>query len=339
MAPGVERVRFSVEAMVRGYHAYKDVWDATIGEQLPCQSEHGNAQDAFAVAVLKDGAIVGHVPRKISAACSMFLRRGGSISCQVTESKRYSADLPQGGLEMPCMLVFVGSAKDAAKVEKLVRGALPPIVKDQQQVPLPPSKMAKIQDTCVDSKVSQPSKVWLQLNDIVLRNSDKDIVISGGWLSDLHINYAQRLLKRQFPKLNGLKLTLYQSKEQPKEERELENKLQIIHSQGNHWIVASTIKCEKGQVKIYDSIYNSLDTETVAVVANHFQGSEHPIRVHMAESQKQDGICDCGLFAIANATAEAFDRSIPQAFDEACMRDHLIQCFEKGELSMFPATA
>ena len=50
MAAGAERVRFSVEAMVRGYHAYKDVWDATIGEQLPCQSEHGNAQDAFAVA-------------------------------------------------------------------------------------------------------------------------------------------------------------------------------------------------------------------------------------------------------------------------------------------------
>ena len=92
---------------------------------------------------------------------------------------------------------------------------------------------------------------------------------SGGKLSNLLIYYAQRLLKRQFPISNGLKLTLFQSKEQPKEERELENKLQIIHSQGNHWIVASTFRCEKSQVKIYDSIYNSLDPEPVAVQSSH----------------------------------------------------------------------
>ena len=74
MPAGAKCVHFSVEVMARGYHAYKDVWDTTIGKQLPCQSEHGNAQDAFAVAVLKDGAIVGHVLWKISTACSMFLR-------------------------------------------------------------------------------------------------------------------------------------------------------------------------------------------------------------------------------------------------------------------------
>ena len=76
-----------------GYHARKDLWDATIGEEIPCQSEHGNAQGAFADDVLKDGAIVGHVSRKISAACSMFLHRGGSIRSQVTKSKCYSTDL------------------------------------------------------------------------------------------------------------------------------------------------------------------------------------------------------------------------------------------------------
>ena len=28
----------SVEAMVRGYHIYEDIWDATAGEEQPCQS-------------------------------------------------------------------------------------------------------------------------------------------------------------------------------------------------------------------------------------------------------------------------------------------------------------
>ncbi len=30
-----ERASFSVEAIVRGYHAYKDIWTAVVGEELP----------------------------------------------------------------------------------------------------------------------------------------------------------------------------------------------------------------------------------------------------------------------------------------------------------------
>ena len=45
--------------------------------------------------------IVGHVPRFISSICCMFLHKGGAISCVVTGSRRYSADLPQRGLEVP----------------------------------------------------------------------------------------------------------------------------------------------------------------------------------------------------------------------------------------------
>ncbi len=56
-----ERASFSVEAMVRGYHTYKDIWTAVVGEELPCQWERANPRDPFGVAVLKDEAIVGHV--------------------------------------------------------------------------------------------------------------------------------------------------------------------------------------------------------------------------------------------------------------------------------------
>ena len=63
-----------------------------------------NYRDPFAVAVVRSGVIIGHVSRKISSVCSMFLRRGGTISCRVTGGRRYSEDLPQGGLEVPCTL-------------------------------------------------------------------------------------------------------------------------------------------------------------------------------------------------------------------------------------------
>ena len=57
-----------------------------------------NLADRFAVAVMKGGTVVGHIPRKISNVCSIFIRKGGSIFCLTTGS-RFSSDLPQGGLE------------------------------------------------------------------------------------------------------------------------------------------------------------------------------------------------------------------------------------------------
>ena len=79
---------FSMEAMVCGYHTYQSVWDAPTGETLLCEREVGNVHDTFAVAIKKDGEVVGHCPRKISALCSFFIRRGGKITCQVTGRRR-----------------------------------------------------------------------------------------------------------------------------------------------------------------------------------------------------------------------------------------------------------
>ena len=55
--------------------------------------------------------IVGHVPRALSAVCCLFLGKGGTIFCEVTGRRRFSADLPQGGLEVPCTLIFTGAGK------------------------------------------------------------------------------------------------------------------------------------------------------------------------------------------------------------------------------------
>ena len=64
---------FSVEVMVCGYHVYQGVWTPIVGEELSCRKEYGNTQDPFAVAVLHGTTTVGHVLKKISSICSMFL--------------------------------------------------------------------------------------------------------------------------------------------------------------------------------------------------------------------------------------------------------------------------
>ena len=117
------KMEFSISGCVRGHHIYKITWTPTIGEVLTCERETSNTADRYTVAVLRRGTIVGHVPRKVSAACSLFLRRESMMECTITGARCYSADLPQGGLEVPCELRFKGNAQDVAKLKKLLAPA------------------------------------------------------------------------------------------------------------------------------------------------------------------------------------------------------------------------
>ena len=104
---------------IRGYHVYGTVWSSIIGEILNCERDRHSASDRYAVAVMKTGFVVGLLPRKISRVCSLFLRRGGDIHCIVSGERRYSRNLPQGGLEIPCRIIFIGEPKDIKKLIKL----------------------------------------------------------------------------------------------------------------------------------------------------------------------------------------------------------------------------
>ena len=59
--------------------------------------------------------------KKISVICSLFIKRGGVITCSVNGKRMYSCDFPQGGLEIPCRLHFSGKADLIDKVEALIK--------------------------------------------------------------------------------------------------------------------------------------------------------------------------------------------------------------------------
>ena len=140
-------VDISIDTVIRGHHVYKDVWTPIIGEVLQCEKEEGNSHDLYAVAVKKLDSIVGHVPRTISTLCHLFLSRGGSITCTVTGIRKYSDDLPQGGLEVPCQLTFRGDEPAIEKVKKLLHDK----PKDQ------PTEVVKSQKTIEEMvKAKQP---------------------------------------------------------------------------------------------------------------------------------------------------------------------------------------
>ena len=62
-------------SFIRGYHAYKHIWEPYVGETLLLKREPTNVKDCSAVAVMKETEVVGHVPYNISSTSSIFLQR------------------------------------------------------------------------------------------------------------------------------------------------------------------------------------------------------------------------------------------------------------------------
>ena len=84
---------YTVETIVRGYHVYRAVWEAAVGQVLPCQQERSNTHGPYAVVVVDRGVIVVHVLLAISSVCYLFLTRNDTITCEVTGARQYSTDL------------------------------------------------------------------------------------------------------------------------------------------------------------------------------------------------------------------------------------------------------
>ena len=50
--------------IVCGHHVYKAMWSPYVGEELLVECKINNIQDDFAVAIMKNGMIIGHVPQE-----------------------------------------------------------------------------------------------------------------------------------------------------------------------------------------------------------------------------------------------------------------------------------
>ena len=316
----------------------------------------------YAVAMIKDDVVVGYVLRNISVACSAFMRRGGVITCTVTGVRHYSNDLPQGGLEVPCRLKFSASSKEINKIIKLlplapsntggtamisanikastaskpgsnsssVATGLLNVKHDPDEgycdltVEPPPTKR------CQTSSSATAYAVWLKLEKITLSVFDKEALCNNLELNDRHINYCQGLLKKQFPLIGGFILTLL-----------LKDKIscgiQIIHcQQRKHWIVAVRSKSCHNPIRIYDSIFKTVDKETKCTLMNLFK-KVGKFKFTSVNMQVQEDNVDCGLFAIAVATDLAYGNDPANViFKQKKMRNHVLGNLESGSLQPFP---
>jgi hypothetical protein len=74
---------------VAGFQYYKGaslINQIKPGEQLKLSADPRNSYDRFAVAVYRDGAMLGHVPQSDNKHLSKLLRQGIHLHCNVIES-------------------------------------------------------------------------------------------------------------------------------------------------------------------------------------------------------------------------------------------------------------
>ena len=104
----VER-EFTVESCVRGHHVYQKEWEAEIGSKLTAQYKTrpgALVQDKYAIALKQKDVTVGHIPKFLSKITYFYLKHGGDLLVEIIGKRKYSRDLPQGGMELPALYVF-----------------------------------------------------------------------------------------------------------------------------------------------------------------------------------------------------------------------------------------
>ena len=174
-------LRLEFQSCIRGFHVYKSTWTPFIGETLLCSRETSNLHNQFAVKVVKTDMIVGHLPKKISSTCSIFLRKGGTITCRVNGTRRYSRDFIQGGLEIPFVLIFeIDNDSFICKIQKIFSHCQ----KQEEEMEVP-AKRIKLENKenerneNIADEVNFP--VWLSLKDpcITLYSSKQRCTLKG----------------------------------------------------------------------------------------------------------------------------------------------------------------
>ena len=109
-----------ISSYVRGNHAYQEKWHPLQGDVLQLAREPTNATDKLAVAVIKNGDVVGHVPYNLAPTLSQFLKRDFNKAMAEVTGDRVNRGA-RYGLEVPCIYRLYGPSAYLDKVTEVLR--------------------------------------------------------------------------------------------------------------------------------------------------------------------------------------------------------------------------
>ena len=194
--------------------------------------------------------------------------------------------------------------------------------------------------TCNAQLVDGKDDFWTTVGDLRLTHKDKRDLgsRSHAWLNDRHMTAAQTLLKKEHPHIAGLQATTLQYTRTFDVHQEKEF-VQILNLSASHWITISTVDCPLGTIRVYDSLQLGLNSSLKRLIADLMFHQGKKIKIEYVNMQQQRGPNDCGLFAIATATAlcNGIDPNKLE-FTQKGMRQHFANAIEMKMLSPFPAS-
>ena len=154
------------------------------------------------------------------------------------------------------------------------------------------------------SSQCEPSCTNYWVKEFCLTEQDRVDLFGEEWLNDRHINAANKLLQSQYPTANGLQdpLVLYQASRYRSGKQHF---VQVLNISQSHWVCVSDMLSPPGVVEVYDSMpaysqHSSVLKRQVAVI---LQTPHTAFELRHVDVQRQLGGADCGLYALAFATA------------------------------------
>ena len=184
-----------------------------------------------------------------------------------------------------------------------------------------------------ESEEVEALELWVNNSAYALDHHDKEVVLSQrGRLTDKIICVAQMILLQYFPNMASLQPpTLQKVFAFQVHSGEF---VQIIHVSNNHWALVSTVGCQSGFVRVYDSLRK---TDIVYLIASMVHVLSSDLKIVMMDVAKQSNGSDCGVLA----NAYAFDicsgmDPCSVRFDHRKITQHLATCLENCQISRFP---
>ena len=210
----------------------------------------------------------------------------------------------------------------------------------------PQGELPTPQITVISDDTLGPT-IWLTLRHVdtddpkskltLLQEHKSNILDKKGWLFDTEIQAGQILLKKQFPLIDGLHDPSVKGHLVEPASTEF---VQIVNV-GEPWLCLTSIGVPcPGAVRVFDSLYRKPNATAAEHACRILLHTGDQVMFINEKVQRQMGSSDCGLYALAFATdlCHGIDPTSPRSYDQALMRQHYVECLEKGRMAPFPSS-
>lgn len=175
-----------------------------------------------------------------------------------------------------------------------------------------------------------------------LSSREEKIIINNKMLTDESIDIGQQILQQQFPLIGGfadIALSEENGFDVVKRQKPF---IQLLHTGHTHWICVANMaenRNNNNNCQVYDSNnqQGEVSTNSLDKICKMLYCKKSQVTLTIKPVQKQLNSIDCGIFALAFATALAYgDDPSKLNFNQKLMRKHLVNFLKSNYMVRFP---